>query len=276
MPLGGNLLARHAQPLDYDGYEGRHARRDSGARARHARTVPGGRRRHGRRNEGGSFLFEMTILIPATVMLAVLVKTFVGQIFYVPSGSMAPTIIGAEDGGDRVVVNKLTAHMGHKPQRGEIVVFRDKLGWLDSDDGLEGSRGESADSVPVSMAKSALTFIGLLPSNSEKDLIKRVIGVGGDEVSCFRGKIFVNGTQLREDYVFPGNAPCGKQFNVRVPFGRIFVMGDHREASADSTAHLREAFSGTVAEKDVIGPAYAVVLPFDRMKRFEIPGTFGG
>jgi signal peptidase I len=216
----------------------------------------------------------MSVLIPATVLLAVLIKTFLGQIFYVPSGSMAPTINGAESGGDRVVVNKLTSHMGHKPQRGEIIVFRDELGWLESDNGLEGGGGGDDDNPGVSAVKKTLTFVGLLPSNDEKDLIKRVIGIGGDEVSCFQNRIFVNGTRLVEPYVFPGDQPCRQQFNVLVPPGRLFVMGDHREASADSTFHLRDRGQGTIAESSVIGPAYGIVLPFDRAQRFELPDIF--
>jgi signal peptidase I len=218
----------------------------------------------------------MSVLVPVTVMVAVLIKTFLGQIFYVPSGSMAPTINGAPKGGDRVVVHKLSTHLGHKPQRGEVVVFKDELGWLDSGVGsVEGARG-GQDSAALGAVKGALTFIGLLPSNGEKDLIKRVIGVGGDEVGCFKGKVYLNGTPLDEPYVFSGDPPCKGQFAIEVPFGRIFVMGDHRAASADSTAHLNDAFQGTVSVDSVIGPAYAVVLPFDRMHRLPVPDTFGG
>ncbi len=218
---------------------------------------------------------EMSVLIPITVMVAVLIKTFLGQIFYVPSGSMAPTINGAPKGGDRVVVHKLSTHLGHKPQRGEVVVFKDKLGWLDSSaEGVEGTRS-GRDGTALGAVKGALTFIGLLPSNGEKDLVKRVIGVGGDEVGCFKGKVFVNGTPLDEPYIFPGDPACKGQFAVDVPFGRMFVMGDHRAASADSTAHLNEPFQGTVSMDSIIGPAYAVVLPFDRVHRLPIPDSSG-
>jgi signal peptidase I len=202
-------------------------------------------------------------------MIAVMIKTFLGQIFYVPSGSMQPTIEGAKEGGDRVVVNKLITHIGHTPRRGEVLVFRDELGWLDAESGrLEGARG-GADSggAALGAARSVLTFVGLLPSSEEKDLIKRVIGVGGDDVSCFKGGLFVNGERVNEPYVFPGDPPCKGQWDVQVPLGRLFVMGDHRSASADSTAHIGEKFSGTVSENAVIGPAYAVILPFDRAQR---------
>lgn len=266
--------------------EPRHARNRSGSTSRggsHARRGrPNSHRRGGgTRGQGGSLLFEMSLFLPAAVVIAIVIKTFLAQAFYIPSGSMETTIHGAPKGGDRVVVNKLTMQMGHKPQRGEVVVFRDELGWISPNTpefagipgiGAPGAGGSS--SSPLTMVKNVLTFIGLVPANGEKDLIKRVIALSGDEVSCIKGKISVNGTQLVEPYVFAGNPPCTQEFELTVPQGRMFVMGDHRSESADSAFHIRDKFGGTVSQSTVIGPAMGVVFPFKRMHSLPVPATF--
>lgn len=124
--------------------------------------------------------------------------------------------------------------------------------------------------------KETLTFIGLLPSADEQDLIKRVIGVGGDTVACCdaKGRVTVNGTPLDEPYVNPGNAPSEIRFEVKVPPGRLFVMGDHRANSADSRFHLDEAFNGTIGEDGVVGQAVVIAWPFDHWRKLEQPATF--
>jgi signal peptidase I len=271
----------------------KHARNSSGSRRarsgnRHARgaTASGGRAARRRANQsggggGGSFLFELSIFVPMALVIAIFVKTFLGQAFYVPSGSMKPTIFGAPKGGDRVVVNKLTARLGDRPQRGEVVVFRDELGWLDGDNPEFGGGGGSADtessqSGPVGTLKKGLTFIGLLPAEDDKNLIKRVIGLGGDQIACSGGKMQVNGVVLEEDsYVNPEGSACTNNFSLTVPQGRLFVMGDNREESADSAFHVDEQYNGTVSETMVVGPAVAVALPPNRFKGLPIPEQFG-
>ncbi|MFD3699503.1 signal peptidase I [Streptomyces sp. NPDC058646] len=233
-----------------------------GGRAERRRTARRVRRRRRTRRVG-----EVPLLVVVALCIALVLKTFLVQAFFIPSGSMEQTIRI----GDRVLVDKLTPWFGSPVERGDVVVFKDPGGWL---------RGESArpapDPVGVKQVKQALTFIGLLPSADEQDLIKRVIGVGGDTVKCCdaKGRVTVNGAALDEPYVNPGNAPSEIRFEVRVPAGRIFVMGDHRANSADSRYHLDEPFEGTIDEDEVVGEAVVIAWPFGHWRRLETPDTF--
>lgn len=233
-----------------------------GGRAERRRTARRVRRRRRTRRAG-----EVPLLVVVALCIALVLKTFLVQAFFIPSGSMEQTIRI----GDRVLVDKLTPWFGSPVERGDVVVFEDPGGWL---------QGEAArpapDPVGVKQVKQALTFIGLLPSADEQDLIKRVIGVGGDTVKCCdaKGRVTVNGAPLDEPYVNPGNAPSEIRFEVRVPAGRLFVMGDHRANSADSRYHLDEAFEGTIDEKKVVGEAVVIAWPFGHWRRLETPETF--
>ncbi|WP_443065881.1 signal peptidase I [Streptomyces sp. NBC_00503] len=233
-----------------------------GGRADRRRLARRVRRRRRTRRVG-----ELPLLVVVALCIALILKTFLVQAFFIPSGSMEETIRI----GDRVLVDKLTPWFGAKVERGDVVVFKDPGGWL----GGESDRPEP-DPVGVKQVKQTLTFIGLLPSADEQDLIKRVIGVGGDTVKCCdaRGRVTVNGSPLEEPYINPGNAPSEIRFEVHVPEGRIFVMGDHRANSADSRYHLDEAFQGTVDEKEVVGQAVVIAWPFGHWRRLEQPATF--
>lgn len=250
------------EPGSRRGAEAQPVATESGGRAARRRLARRVKRRRRTRRVG-----EVPLLIIAALCIALVLKTFLVQAFFIPSGSMEQTIRI----GDRVLVDKLTPWFGSKIERGDVVVFKDPGGWL---------KGEAArppeDPVGVKQIKETLTFIGLLPSADEQDLIKRVIGVGGDTVMCCdaKGRVTVNGTALDEPYVSPGNAPSEIRFEVQVPKGRIFVMGDHRANSADSRYHLDEAFDGTIDEGGVVGQAVVIAWPFDHWRKLEQPATF--
>ncbi|MFE3884414.1 signal peptidase I [Streptomyces lydicus] len=210
-----------------------------------------------------AFWKELPILIGIALLLALLIKTFLVQAFSIPSDSMQDTL----QRGDRVLVDKLTPWFGSKPQRGEVVVFHDPGGWLN----------ETPTPEPNPVQK-VLSFIGLMPSAEEKDLIKRVIAVGGDTVECHgTGPVKVNGKALDEDsYVFPGATPCGdRAFGpIHVPKGRIWVMGDHRDDSLDSRYHQNLKGNGTVSENEVVGRAFTIAWPVNRWATLPVPATF--
>ncbi|MGE7438048.1 signal peptidase I [Kitasatospora sp. NPDC001175] len=197
------------------------------------------------------------------LVLALLLKTFLTQVFVIPSGSMQNTL-GI---GDRVVVDKLTPWFGGQPHRGDVVVFRDPGGWL------EAGRQNASDGPVLHGVKTAFSFIGLLPSDDRQDLIKRVIGVGGDTVACCddHGRITVNGIAVNEPYLAPGNAPSQQSFDVTVPAGRLWVMGDHRDVSADSRFHMRNPGRGTIPLTSVVGRAVAIVWPLSRIRHLDAP-----
>lgn len=210
---------------------------------------------------------EIPLLVGVALLIAWVLKTFLVQAFVIPSGSMEQTIRI----GDRVLVDKLTPWFGSKPQRGDVVVFQDPGGWLEDEK-------EDPQDAPagIKQGKEFLTFIGLLPSDDEQDLIKRVVGVGGDTVRCCdkQGRITVNGEPLNEPYIHPGNKPSRMKFKVTVPVGRVFVMGDHRANSADSRYHLKEPDRGTIGEDRIVGRAIVIAWPFDHWRRLEEPETY--
>ncbi|ATL30799.1 signal peptidase I [Streptomyces formicae] len=220
-----------------------------------------------KRRRRRSAIKEIPLLIGVALLIALVLKTFLVQAFVIPSGSMEQTIRI----GDRVLVDKLTPWFGSKPERGDVVVFKDPGNWL------EEEQGKKKDPpVVVKQIKEGLTQIGLLPSDSERDLIKRVIGVGGDTVKCCdkNGKVTVNGVPLDEPYIHPGDKPSAFEFTVKVPEGRLFMMGDHRSDSADSRFHRTEKFSGTVSEDEVVGRALVIAWPFGHWRKLEEPDTF--
>ena len=215
-----------------------------------------------------SFWKELPILIVVALVLALLIKTFLVQAFSIPSGSMENTLRI----GDRVLVDKLTPHFGDKPSRGEVVVFHDPGDWLAD----EPNTAQSNNAI-IRGIQDGLSWIGLMPAANEKDLIKRVIAVGGDTVSCSgTGPVYVNGKALTEPYIYPGATPCGdKNFGpLKVPANSIWVMGDHRNDSLDSRYHMDEPGGGAVPDSDVVGRAIVVAWPVSHWSWLSIPSTF--
>ncbi|MFF8838986.1 signal peptidase I [Streptomyces sp. NPDC015130] len=209
-----------------------------------------------------SFWKELPLLIGIALVLALLIKTFLVQAFSIPSESMMNTL----QRGDRVLVDKLTPWFGSEPERGEVVVFHDPGGWL-----------EGQTTPEPNVVQKFLSFIGLMPSAEEKDLIKRVIAVGGDTVSCKEGgKVVLNGVALDESaYLYPGSVPCQDSFGpIKVPEGRIWVMGDNRQNSLDSRFHQQLPGGGTVANDLVVGRAVVIAWPVTRWATLPVPDIF--
>lgn len=190
---------------------------------------------------------EIIIIIAIAVVLSFLIKTFLFRAFFIPSGSMENTLRI----DDRIFVNLLVP----KPiaiERGDVVVFKDTLGWL----------GE-VEEPPTNWITQAGTFIGLLPDSSQQHLVKRVIGLPGDTVKCCdaEGKVSVNGQPLTEPYLYPGAAPSDFAFDWTVPEGHLWVMGDHRNNSQDSRAHQVTDGTGFVPIDSVEGRAVVIAWP---------------
>ncbi len=209
-----------------------------------------------------SFWVELPLLIGIALLLALLIKTFLVQAFSIPSDSMQNTL----QRGDRVLVDKLTPWFGSEPERGEVVVFHDPAEWL------------SGEPTPdPNFAQKVLSWIGLMPSAEEKDLIKRVIAIGGDTVECKKGgPVVLNGKELDEPYIYPGNTACDDApFGpITVPKGKIWVMGDHRQNSQDSRWHTQDSTQGFVPVDKVVGRAVVVAWPISRWSTLPIPETF--
>jgi len=193
-----------------------------------------------------SFWRELPILLGAAIVVAILVRTFVIQTYYVPSGSMEHTL----NVNDRVLVNKL-AYDFRDPHRGEVIVFNSPVSWR---------------SAP-----------------NEKVFVKRVVGVPGDHVICCdtQGRLTINGVAIDESYIIK---PTGEQnaapqtFDITVPSGRLWVMGDNRYDSADSLANYEgthgDMTASTIAIKAVIGRAFVLFWPFSRATWLSVPSTF--
>ena len=236
-----------------------------------------------------SFLRELPVLVAIAFVLALLIKHFLVQAFYIPSGSMEQTLMV----GDRVLVNKIPYDY-RAPHRGEIVVFN---GLDNFDEGVTFAQPTN----PVAKALRKVSGAIGLGAPSEKDYIKRVIGIAGDRVMCCDadGQVVVTpkGGQphsLVEPYVYDNDQSNNRYFcqavldgkpqskescppgaeGILVPEGRLWVMGDHRGNSADSRAHLSD-HSGTVPEDKVVGKAFTVVFPFGRAGFLHVPDTFG-
>ena len=198
----------------------------------------------------GSVLREFPILVIVALAVSLLIKTFIVQFFYIPSGSMENTL----QIGDRVAVNKLP-FISKTINRGDVVVFRDPANWLPEPYEASGNK-------ILGKVKDGLVTVGVLPNPAKQYLVKRVIGVAGDKVICCdNGKLTINGKETSEPYIFAGNKASDLDFNITVPEGKIWVMGDHRGSSADSRYHQDDVNNGFVPVSKVTGQVFATIWP---------------
>jgi signal peptidase I len=204
---------------------------------------------------------ESLLLLAIALVLAIGIKYFFVQAFYIPSPSMEPMFIK----NDRILVQKVSYWGSKSPQRGDIVVFEDPDHWL--------SEGETRTATnPIT---KTLEAVGLYPSGGH--LVKRVIGIGGDRVKCCdpQGRITVNGKALDESSYLPkGTLPSDEPFDVRVPEGHLWVLGDNRGDSADSRAHMGQPGGGYVTDDLVVGKVWALIWPWKRARWVHTPETF--
>jgi signal peptidase I len=239
-----------------------------------AGSTPDGSSAPGKRGKKNrSFWRELPVLVVIALVIALVIKSFVVQAFFIPSPSMEHTL----NVGDKVLVNKLVYHF--RPiQPGDVVVFNGVGSW----DPLPPVTKASSDPVVrlydaalLPLLRSIAGLFGTAPG--QQDFIKRVIGVPGDHVACCNaaGLVTVNGVALHErSYVYPGAAPSLIRFSVTVPPGQLWVMGDNRFVSYDSRLHRGDPGGGSVPESQVVGRAFMIVWPPSRWRILPIPETF--
>lgn len=203
---------------------------------------------------------ESILLIATAMVMAIIVKAFFLQAFYIPSESMQPTLLV----DDKILVQKVSYWGGGEPDRGDVVVFDDPGGWLAEDEAQTASN-------PV---QRGLELVGLFPTGGH--LIKRVVGVGGDRVTCCedQGRLEVNGQPIDERYLLDEAANADQRFDVVVPDGYLWVQGDNRGNSADSRMHQGDPGGGFIPVESVVGKSWLRVWPWKRIGLQRTPDSF--
>ncbi len=216
---------------------------------------------------------ELPILIVVALAIALLIKTFVVQPFFIPSSSMEDTLMV----GDKVLVNKLVYDF-RGIHRGDIVVFNGTGSWNPAPAPTRPSADPLVRAYDATLLPLFRSIGGLFGTPADQtDFIKRVIGLPGDHVACCnaQGLVTVNGVPLHESsYLYPGAAPSLIRFSVTVPAGRLWVMGDNRQISDDSRMRQFDPGHGTIPENMVIGRAFVIVWPPSQWRVLPIPATF--
>ena len=202
-----------------------------------------------------SLIRELISVIGAALILSILDRTFLIQAFYVPSASMEDTL----QRNDRIVVSKISTKLTGI-NRTDVIVFHDPGNWL----------GENFPNPYDNPVGKILQFVGILPANSGNDLVKRVIGVGGDQIECCdaNGALLVNGQPVDEPFLVEGTMSNQVAFKVLVPENHVFVMGDNRANSEDSRYHF-DVNNGMVPLSEVIGRVVVRIWPLDRIGGIE-------
>jgi signal peptidase I len=253
-----------ASPDDAKGSAGEKAASGAAGSAGSAGSGTSGRKPAARRSRGARFLRELVILVVIALVIAVVIKTYAIQAFWIPSGSMENTL----ELNDRVLVNKIV-YDTRSIHRGDIVVFNGDGSW---------DPGAPPPTNSNFVQKFFSGFASMFGFGHPGDiLIKRVIGLPGDQVACCdaQGRVTVNGIPLTEQsYLYPRDAPSEERFNIVVQPGRLWVMGDHRSISDDSRLHEGDPGGGTVPENAVIGRAFVIIWPPSRWRILPIPATF--
>lgn len=210
------------------------------------------------RNTVGLFLRDLLVIAALALIISMVVKTFFLRPFYIPSASMNDTLIEE----DRVLVNLLIPDLIDL-SRGDVVVFEDPGGWMPV---IEPPMKDPLEAF----GDGVLETVGLKPEESTNHLIKRVIGLPGDHIVCCNayGQLVINDIPVQEPYIVLGDntAASGQEFDVTVPEDSIWVMGDNRYNSQDSRAHQDLPTGGFVPYEDVVGRAFAINWPADRMQ----------
>jgi signal peptidase I len=203
----------------------------------------------------------VVVVVVTAVVLSVVIKSFVIQPFLIPSSSMSETL----QIDDKILVNKFSKHFS-SIKRGEVVVFRDINGWTRNHLALKKGK------EPSTVLDNVLKFVGLQSEDDESYLVKRVIGIAGDHVSC-KGSgepIYINNKELpHEPYVYKGSNPSDKAFDVTVPANSFFVMGDNRSVSADSRYNTDKPGNGFVPKEDIVGTVFMRIAQMSRLGMLE-------